>query len=193
MAGSDRRQRILDKAAPLFAAKGIDGCTVRDIADAAGLLSGSLYHHFDSKDAMVEEIVASYLRALHDRYADVMAAELDAGVRLRKLIHCSLEVAQAHPHASEIYQGSRGYFASDERFAVLRELATGVFDTWQRAIALGVGEREFRKDVNARVFHRFLRDAVFLSSRWFHPSEAYGIDELADDTAAIFLNGFVAR
>ena len=41
----------------LFAEKGFRNTTVRDIADAAGILSGSLYHHFDSKESMVDEIL----------------------------------------------------------------------------------------------------------------------------------------
>ena len=44
-----RREELLAIAASLFAERGFKNTTVRDIADAAGILSGSLYHHFDSK------------------------------------------------------------------------------------------------------------------------------------------------
>ncbi len=52
-AGSERRDEILAIAAQLFAERGFAATTVREIADAAGILSGSLYHHFDSKASMV--------------------------------------------------------------------------------------------------------------------------------------------
>ena len=46
---NDRRQEILLVASDLFAHRGYDGVGVRQIADAAGILGGSLYHHFQSK------------------------------------------------------------------------------------------------------------------------------------------------
>ena len=70
----DRRGVILASAAELFARKGVSATTVREIADAVGILSGSLYHHFESKDAIVAEILAGYLRDIQDRYATVLEA-----------------------------------------------------------------------------------------------------------------------
>src|SRR5215472_18769414 len=51
-ARSQRRARMLELAGELFAQKGYRATTVREIADAAGILSGSLYHHFDSKESI---------------------------------------------------------------------------------------------------------------------------------------------
>lgn len=63
MSDSQRRAEILDVAASLFASSGIR-TSLKDIADACGILPGSLYHHFDSKDALVVEIVERYHRDL---------------------------------------------------------------------------------------------------------------------------------
>ena len=46
---SGRRAELLRLAAEMFAERGFRATTVRDIADAAGILSGSLYHHFGGK------------------------------------------------------------------------------------------------------------------------------------------------
>ena len=54
---STRRDEILAVAARVFAEKGIMNATVRDIGQEAGILSGSLYHHFESKDQMIEEVL----------------------------------------------------------------------------------------------------------------------------------------
>ena len=48
--GSGRRADVVQLAGELFAEKGYRATTVREIADAAGILSGSLYPHFDSKE-----------------------------------------------------------------------------------------------------------------------------------------------
>jgi AcrR family transcriptional regulator len=52
-----RRDELLELAATMFAERGLRATTVCDIADSAGILSGSLYHHFSSKEEM--ELVPS--------------------------------------------------------------------------------------------------------------------------------------
>ena len=44
----------------MFAERGLRATTVRDIADSAGILSGSLYHHFSSKEEMVDEVLREF-------------------------------------------------------------------------------------------------------------------------------------
>src|SRR3984885_16216830 len=95
----DRRGVILASAAELFARKGISATTVREIADAVGMLSGSLYHHFESKDAIVGEILTGYLRAIQDRYAAVLASGKSPAERLHDLVLTSLEGATEPPGA----------------------------------------------------------------------------------------------
>ncbi|HET9542662.1 MAG TPA: helix-turn-helix domain-containing protein, partial [Acidimicrobiales bacterium] len=58
-ADGSRRAEILDTAAAVFAQNGVR-TSLKDIADACGILPGSLYHHFDSKDAIVAELVERY-------------------------------------------------------------------------------------------------------------------------------------
>jgi len=66
-ARSRRRDQILGTAAELFATRGYTRTSMRDVAAAAGILAGSLYHHFDSKEAIAVELVENY-------YADLAAA-----------------------------------------------------------------------------------------------------------------------
>jgi AcrR family transcriptional regulator len=55
-----RRAEILDTAAAVFASSGYVATSLKDIADACGIQAGSLYHHFDSKEAIVIELVARF-------------------------------------------------------------------------------------------------------------------------------------
>jgi len=68
---ADRHDQILAVAAGLFARKGVAAATVREIADEVGILSGSLYHHFGSKEAIIIELVRRYRGDL-DRVADAL-------------------------------------------------------------------------------------------------------------------------
>lgn len=62
-----RRSEILETAATLFASQGLRA-SLQEIADACGILPGSLYHHFDSKEAIIVELVRRYRDEL-DRLA----------------------------------------------------------------------------------------------------------------------------
>ena len=88
---SARRTELLALAAELFAERGVRTTTVRDIADAAGILSGSLYHHFASKEAMVDEILRGFLDELFGRYREIVAQELNSRATLEALVLASYE------------------------------------------------------------------------------------------------------
>ena len=64
MKQEDTRQKILDKALELFAAKGYDSVSVGEIAQAVGIKAPSLYNHFPGKqaifDAIIEATAAQY-------------------------------------------------------------------------------------------------------------------------------------
>lgn len=190
---ADRRERILASAAALFARKGVAATTVREIAEDVGMLSGSLYHHFESKEAMVDEIITSYLEDLRTRYKAVLARDTDPRDRLHDLVVASLEVVEAHPHATEIYQNDVNYLAQFERFSYLKSAGKEVQSTWLEVIEAGIAQGVFRADADPRITYRLMRDAVWLSVRWFKPTREYPLARLAETCTALFLDGLASR
>ena len=55
--GERTRSRILNAAASVLAREGYAAATLTEIAAVAKMQAGSLYYHFDSKDAIVEEVL----------------------------------------------------------------------------------------------------------------------------------------
>jgi AcrR family transcriptional regulator len=70
-----RRTEILQTAASIIATSGLR-TSLQEIADAAGILPGSLYHHFDSKEAILVELLRRYHEDL-DRIADEAQSRLN--------------------------------------------------------------------------------------------------------------------
>lgn len=68
----NKREEVLRKAAELIARHGFDGTSMRDIAAAVGILPGSLYYHFPSKEDM--------LVAIHERVVSDMIERVEAAV-----------------------------------------------------------------------------------------------------------------
>ncbi|HEY7225596.1 MAG TPA: TetR/AcrR family transcriptional regulator [Micromonosporaceae bacterium] len=190
---TDRRRSILDSAAALFARKGVAATTVREIADEVGILSGSLYHHFESKEAMVDEIISSFFDDLRTRYKEVLTSDVDARTRLHDMVVASIEVGHAHRYATEIYQNDVNYLSQLERFAYLGNNAREVQANWLTIIRAGIAEGVFRDDIDPRIAYRLMRDALWLSVRWFKPTRDYPAARLAEDCTSVFVDGIGAR
>lgn len=181
---------ILACAAEMFARRGVGATTVRDIGDAVGVQSGSLYHHFKSKDAIVEEILAGFLDAIQDRYARVLASDDPPARCLHALVLASLEVAADQPYATTIYQNELPYLREQPMFGDVLKAAASVQRTWLQIIEQGVADGAFRGDIDAKLFYRLIRDAVWLSARWQQPQTPA---KLADSITTVFLEGFAAE
>jgi AcrR family transcriptional regulator len=188
----DRRRRIVEVAAEFFAQTSIGTTTVREIGEAAGILSGSLYHYFPSKDAIVEEIMVSFLDDLTKKYEDVLSRKGDAIEQLRGLVHASLECTSTHLHAAKIYQNDVNYIGNSPRLTPIQGMANNVRSSWMSVLEAGVASGTFRSDVPTWLVYHLLRDSIWLTVRWFKPSEQYDYSSLADDCCKIFLRGFVA-
>jgi TetR/AcrR family transcriptional regulator, cholesterol catabolism regulator len=189
----DRRQLIVAASAKLFASKGVSSTTVREIADGAGILSGSLYHYFESKEGIVEEILMGFLEALSFRYAAVLDADLDPARALRAVVLTSLQLAKEQPDATTIYQNELQYLRESPRFREVQATAARAQRVWIEVIERGVQSGAFRADIDPRLFHRLIRDAVWLSVRGHRGYGDYGTEELADAICSVFLDGYATR
>lgn len=87
---------ILDRAAALFAQRGFAKTSVQDIADAVGLSKAGLLHHFPSKDALHDAVLA-HAAAMGQHVLDGVG-DLPLGAeRDRRVVELVVDVALAHP------------------------------------------------------------------------------------------------
>ena len=75
----NRRERLLDAAADLFVRHGFDKTTVADVAREAGIGKGSVYLHFDSKEAVLEALMLRELHALSEAWYEAVMADPRGG------------------------------------------------------------------------------------------------------------------
>lgn len=84
------RGRLLNKAAKLFCEKGFQQTTVRDLAKAIGIQSGSLFHHFKSKEAILKAVMVETIKVTTALQVKAVEKETDPIERLRALIYSEL-------------------------------------------------------------------------------------------------------
>jgi len=88
----DSRQEILRTAARLFQQRGYDATSMNDVAAALKLSKGGLYHHFQSKDEILFEIMNHAMEITQERVLGPVRGIADPEERLRALIRRHMEV-----------------------------------------------------------------------------------------------------
>ena len=192
-ATNDRRAELLDIAARLFAERGLRATTVRDIADAAGILSGSLYHHFDSKESMVDEILRGFLDALFERYRTIVAKDLGPRATLEAIVIASFEALDEHHAAVAIYQAEARRLADQPRFAYIPQRLAEFRGMWHDVLRAGIADGSFRPDLDVELSYRFLRDTVWVGVGWYRPGGKLAIEDIAQQYLSIVLDGIAAH
>jgi TetR/AcrR family transcriptional regulator, cholesterol catabolism regulator len=191
--GSERRAELLRLAAEMFAERGFRATTVRDIADAAGILSGSLYHHFDSKESMVDEILTGFLDELFGRYRQIVDSGLAPRAALEAIVTTSLESIDRRHAEVAIYQNDAKYLAGFDRFAYIAERGVEFRKIWVGVLEEGVRAGAFRPDLDVELVYRFIRDTVWVAVHWYRPGGALSAQDVAEQYLGILLDGISTR
>ena len=194
MAGqaNSRRDELLELASAMFAERGLRATTVRDIADGAGILSGSLYHHFSSKEEIVDELLRGFLDWLFARYNEIMDNEANPLERLKGLFMASFEAIE-HRHAQVvIYQDEAQRLSSQPRFSYIEDMNRQQRKMWVELINQGIDEGHFLPDLDVDLVYRFIRDTTWVSVRWYQPGGPLTAQQVGQQYLAIVLGGITA-
>ena len=190
---ASRRDELLDLAATMFAERGLRATTVRDIADSAGILSGSLYHHFSSKEEMVDELLRGFLDWLFARYEEIVATEPNPLERLKGLFMASFEAIEDRHAQVVIYQDEAKRLMGQPRFSYVEERNREQRKMWLALLNQGVDEGYFRPDIDVDLVYRFIRDTTWVSVRWYEPGGPLTAEEVGRQYLSIVLGGITAK
>lgn len=188
-APSSRRDELLAIAARLFAERGFKNTTVRDIADAAAILSGSLYHHFDSKESIVDEILKTFQAELFAAYDEVLASDADARTKIEQAVRLSFAAIDQHPHEVAIFQNEADHLGTFPRFSYLAERNAQSRLVWVTLLEEGMRTGALRQDLDIDLTYRFIRDTVWVAVKWYRPGGKLSHTAVADQYLTILLDG----
>ncbi|WP_326636983.1 TetR/AcrR family transcriptional regulator [Streptosporangium sp. NBC_01755] len=188
---SERRDHLVKLAAELFARKGFQATTVREIAEEAGILSGSLYHHFDSKETIVDEVLATFLDDLVGRYRAALEQDGDPRTILSEMVRIGFSTLEPHRAAITVMQNDWNYLRSlpGDRFDYLVKAEDEVERMWVGQIKLGQAAGLFRADVDPKLTYRMIRDTIWVAVRWFRPGGRLNTAGLAEHYITVLFDG----
>jgi TetR/AcrR family transcriptional regulator, cholesterol catabolism regulator len=192
-AALSRRDELLDLAATMFAERGLRATTVRDIADSAGILSGSLYHHFSSKEEMVDEVLRGFLDWLFERYQEIVAGESNPLERLKGLFMASFEAIENRHAQVVIYQDEAKRLSGHPRFSYVDDRNKEQRKMWLDLLNEGMDQGYFRPDIDVDLVYRFIRDTTWVSVRWYQPGGPLTAEQVGRQYLSIVLGGITAE
>lgn len=189
--GERSRMRILDAAARLLSCHGYAATTLTDIAGAAEMQAGSLYYHFDSKDAIVEEVLRvgiDHASAAIDAALEALGADARGSDRLAEAIvaYVNCIVAESNFTVANIRCFNESPPRTRESLAVpLREFT----NLWVGLLAEGQADGSLRADTNAKVLARIMISGLNSLASWYRPGGELRLEDLARQFADMVLDG----
>ncbi|MBT2485203.1 MULTISPECIES: TetR/AcrR family transcriptional regulator [unclassified Microbacterium] len=185
--GYDRRG-LLAAAVAVFNESGYDATSVAALATRLGLSKAALYHHFSSKEEILELALGEALDGLEGVLADTRS--IRASERLASVLQGAVRVLAANLPAVTLLLRVRGN-SEVERRALDRRRA---FDQEVREIVRAAqGEGAVRADIDASVATRLLFGMVNSLVEWYRPGGAEDADALARDVLTVALDGLRTR
>lgn len=189
---SERRARLVVLAGELFAEKGFRATTVREIADAAGILSGSLYHHFDSKESIGDEILQSFLNEVLTVYRAAVATDDGPRPVLEHIVRSSTETVSRHRAALTMLQNDWSYFSGQPRFGYLRKALQEIENIWITQLERGKKAGVFRTDLDAKLTYRMLRDILWIPVHW-QPGGGWQAEQVVSAFLKLLFDGITEK
>ncbi len=185
-----RRDEVLDAAAAVFAEKGFHDATTKDIADRVGLLPGSLYYYFPSKEAAFVEVCRRRGEGFNARLTAILAAPGSLAARVRAGVAQHLRHNRAEL-VSTIAVSERALPGSGAR--ELRALGRVYERLWERIFRGAVAARELPRDFDCRAASVALLSLCNGAIHWYERKTPREIDRIAERFAEYFLNGALPR
>jgi AcrR family transcriptional regulator len=189
-APENRREELVRAAAQLFREKGFEGTTIRDIAGAVGMRSGSPFYHFANKHELLMAVMEEGLRLGLDRTrAVVEATGLTPVERFRRLVRTHYGIL--HDTGSDfipvmLYDWRSLPTQYRRRIIDLKDRYDAI---WQST--LDALHAEGRLGADARLARLMILGAINFSATWYRskPRNAHRVDldALAEETVALVL------
>jgi len=184
------RKMILDVAAALFSSRGYNATPLREIAAAANMKAGSLYYHFDSKEALMLEILNIGIEGIAESVKHQIAC-LPEGAGFSQQLEAAMvghlkAILESGDYAST---NIRNYGQVPER---VREESMPVRDRyeeiWRNILENGKQEGAIADHVNIGLLRLTLFGGMNWATEWYRP-EGLTIEEIAAGQAQLFLQG----
>ena len=184
----DTRELLIATALRLFDKNGYPRTSVEDIVDGAGLTKGAFYHHFNSKEEVLEIIHNIYVDSQIDYCRKVMAEHSDPRDQLRHVaVGTIVNLGEYRAHVSVYLQDRR--FLTGDRHKNITKKRREIDDLFCRIIQAGMDAGYFRSDLSAKLTSFGLIGMYAWVINWWRPSGSLSLEQIGEQYVDLILNG----
>ncbi|BEV70754.1 MULTISPECIES: TetR/AcrR family transcriptional regulator [unclassified Paludibacterium] len=183
---NNRRMELVLAAASLFRDQGYERTTVRDLGNAVGMQSGSLFYHFRNKEEILVAVMALGITRTTEQLQAALAQAGNLRARLAALFHVHLNSLLGENQAAlevMLYEWRSVSEAARPELIRLRDRYEALWqDTLDEAAAAGMISGD------TRLLRRTLLGSLHWTVQWFRPDGELSVDQLAEHMLAQVLH-----
>lgn len=183
-----RRQEVLDAAARIFYEKGYEATSIQDIADALGILKGSLYYYINSKEDLLYELMEGVHRSELARLDVVLQADGGPVEKLRLLIESHVIANLENWRTSAIFFHDFRSLSEERRRTIIVE-RDRLERTMRELIVQGQAEGIFDKTADPKILTLGILGMANSFHLWYHESGGWKPAEIASQCADFTIRG----
>ncbi len=193
-----RRAEIIALARRTFAERGYTNTSMRDIAESAGVLAGSLYSHFRSKSEILQLVLEPWLEQMVPTQEAALRSEGTGLERLRRMMGEVLVLLAQYGDEITILHYGWSDLAELEDLVPIVERANRLLDLWHDVIIIGRRDGSIRADVEPELLVRAITSSLHatVDTRRYGmrpaPLGLASVEELSHQLIDIFVEGVAA-
>ena len=184
-----RRQAILDCAARLFGRQGYQQTSMQQIADEVGLLKGSLYHHYQSKQEILFEITRGPLEELVDQVTVIARSDVNSREKVAQAIRSHIaSLDRTYPHLMVVTAETDESLPEGIR-GDITQLRRSYQQVWREIVSAGLTDGSFASPGSAAVLVNLILGSINWMHRWYEPKGPLDAQEIATVLSDLVLRG----
>ncbi|MBI4853749.1 MAG: TetR/AcrR family transcriptional regulator [Acidobacteria bacterium] len=185
-------EKLLDVAAKLFRKNGFNATTLRDIAREAGILLGSLYYRYPSKEAILLALMERGINRITLAIRQAIASTHDPTERLRMALRAYVKVLVSEDDSvySLLYEWRALTGEAREAMVKLRDRYESL---WDGLIYESAGASRFHPGIDLKLLRLFGFGAINWVAQWYSPKGERTPEQIADAFWAFLAFGVLAN
>ncbi len=185
---TDTRDQLIHAALVLFDTNGYPRTSVEDIVAKAKVTKGAFYHHFGSKEEVLEIIHNVYVESQIELCTRIISEDMNPREKLRELARATItNLNQYRAHVSVYMQDRR--FLTDQRKKNVLEKRSEIDKLFNSIIEDGVRSEYFRTDVSPKLITFGIIGMYAWVINWWKPSGSLSLEQIADQYVDVLLDG----
>jgi AcrR family transcriptional regulator len=183
---------VLSNAARLFREKGFERTSLKEIAEACNMLPGSLYYRYNSKEALLVELMRRGIDLVTAEIESAYASSDDPFERLRLCINAHLRALLVDSDAVYVLLFEWRALGPEARKEII-ELRDQYESLWAGILETMIAQGVVRKNVDGRLLRLIGLGALNWVATWFDPNGAHSLDAIGDLIWQIAMDGVINK